>query len=98
MNYIITAKPAQLPNYPDRPETRPVASVSDSASEFRDASKQPPSTYVYRGEVLEAVGNDRRYRPQLNLQIDPDNRRAIDTYQRVASDPPLMGRLVDGFI
>ena len=98
MNYIITAKPTQLPIYPDWPETRPVASVSDSASEFRDASNQPPSTYVYRGELLEAVANDRRYRPQLNLQIDPDNRRAIDTYQRVASDPPLMGRLVDGFI
>ena len=98
MNYITTAKPTQLPIYPDLPETRPVASVSDSASEFRDASKQSPSTYVYRGELLEAVGNDRRYRPQQNLQIDPDNRRAIDTYQRVASDPPLMGRLVDGFI
>jgi hypothetical protein len=98
VNYIITAKPIQLPVYSDRPETRPVASVSDSASEFRDASKQPPSTYVYRGELLEAVANDRRYRPQLNLQIDPDNRRAIDTYQRVASDPPLMGRLLDGFI
>lgn len=98
MIYITTANPTQLPIYPDRPETRPVASISDSASEFRDASKQPPSTYVYRGELLEAVANDRRYRPQLNLQIDPDNRRAIDTYQRVASDPPLMGRLVDGFI
>ncbi len=98
MNYIITAKPMQLPIYPDRPETRPVSPVADSASEFSDASKQSPSTYVYRGELLEAVANDRRYRPQLNLQIDPDNRRAIDTYQRVASDPPLMGRLLDGFI
>jgi len=98
VNYIITAKPTQLPIYPDRPETRPVAPVSDSASEFGDASKQSPSTYVYRGELLEAVANDRRYRPQLNLQIDPDNRRAINTYQSVASDPPLMGRLLDGFI
>ena len=88
----------QLPIYPDRPETRPVSPVADSASEFSDTSKQSPSTYVYRGELLEAVANDRRYRPQLNLQIDPDNRRAIDTYQRVASDPPLMGRLLDGFI
>ncbi len=98
MNYIITAKPMQLPIYPDRPVTRPVTSVADSASEFRDASKKSPSTYVYRGELLDSIANDRRYRPQLNLQIDPDKRRAIDTYQRVASEPPLMGRLLDGFI
>ncbi len=98
MNYIIPAKSMQLPIYPDRPETRPVSPVADSAREFRDASKQPSATYVYRGELLEAVANDRRYRPQLNLQIDPNNRRAIDTYQRVASDPPMVGRLLDGFI
>ncbi len=98
MNYIVTAKPIQLPINPDRPVTQPVTSVAENASEFRDASKQPPPTYVYRGELLESVANDRRYRPHLNLQIDPDKRRAIDTYQRVASEPPLMGRLLDGFI
>ena len=78
--------------------TQPVSSVADSASEFRDANKQPSPTYVYRGELLEAVANDRRYRPGLNLQIDPKSRRAIDTYQQVASEPPLLGRLLDGFI
>ena len=88
----------QLPIVPDQPETRPVSRVADSAGEFSDASKQSPPTYVYRGELVEAVANDRRYRPQLNLQIDPDNRRAIDTYRSVASDPPLTGRLLDGFI
>lgn len=98
MNYIITAKPMQLPIYPDRPAARPVSSVTDNASDFRDASKQPSPGYVYRGELLEGVGNDRRYRPQLNLQVDPQNRRAINAYQQVASDPPLLGRVLDGFI
>ena len=54
MNYIVTSKPAQLPVYQDRPITRPVAVVAGSAGEFRDASKQAPSSYVYRGELLEA--------------------------------------------
>ena len=98
MNYIIPSKPAQLPLYQDRPPTLPVVAVADSAADSRGAGKQPRYAYIYRGELLEAVANDKRYRPQLNLQIDPDNRRAIDTYQSVASDPPLMGRLVDGFI
>ncbi len=98
MNYIVTAKPMQLPTYPARPVTLPVTSVADNASEFRDASKQQPAKYVYRGELLEAVANDKRYRPQLNLQVAPENHRAIEMYQRVASDPPLVGKLLDGFI
>ena len=98
MNYIIPSKPAQLPVYQDRPPTRPVAVVADSAADSHDASKQSAYAYVYRGELLEAVANDKRYRPQLNLQIDPQNRRAIDSYQRVASEPPLVGQILDGFI
>ena len=98
MNYIIPSKPAQLPVYQDRPATRSVAVVADSAGEFRDASKQSPYAFIYRGELLEAVASDKRYRPQLNLQIDPQNRRAIESYQRVASEPPLVGQILDGFI
>ena len=81
-----------------RPVTMPVTSVADGASEFRDASKQHPSTYVYRGEVVEALSNDKRYRPQPNLQVKPENQRAIATYQKVLNDPPLTGQLLDGFI
>jgi hypothetical protein len=98
VNYIVTAKPTQLPIYPERPQTRPVASVSGSASEFSDASKQPPSTYVYRGEVLESLSHDRRYRPQPNLQVNPENRNAIESYQRVAVDPMPKGLILDGFV
>jgi hypothetical protein len=98
VNLVITAKPAQLPIYQDRPVTRPVVSVAGSAGEFRDASKQAPSTYVYRGELLEAVANNQHYRPQLNQQIDPENRRAIDSYRSVAATPTLVGQILDGFI
>lgn len=98
MNYIVTSKPAQLPVYQDRPVTRPVAVVAGSSGEFRDASKQAPSSYVYRGELLEAVANDKRYRPQFNQLIDPENQRAIDSYRRVVAEPPLVGQILDGFI
>jgi hypothetical protein len=96
--YTIPAKPAQLQLYQEQPATRSVAVVADSAGEFRDASKQPPHAYVYRGELLEAVANDKRYRPQLNQQIDPQNRRAIESYRSIAAEPPLMGQILDGFI
>ncbi len=98
MNYIVTSKPAQLPVYQDRPVTRSVAAVADSDGEFRDASKQAPSTYVYRGELLEAVAYHQHYRPRYNQQIDPQYRHAIDSYQSVASTPTLVGQILDGFI
>jgi hypothetical protein len=75
-----------------------VAVVADTASEFRDASKQAPSTYVYRGELLEAVAYHQHYRPRYNQQIDPQNQRAIDSYKSVASMPTLVGQILDGFI
>ena len=98
MNYVITAKPAQLPVYQDPPVTRHVASVVGSAGEFRDASKQTPPTYVYRGELLEAVANNQHYRLRFNQQIDEDNRCAIDSYQRVAPTPTRVGQILNGFI
>jgi len=75
-----------------------VVSVAGSAGEFRDASKQAPSTFVYRGELLEAVANNQHYRPQFNQQIDPEYRRAIDSYRNVAATPTLVGQILDGFI
>jgi len=75
-----------------------VSVVANSAGEFRDASKQASSSYVYRGELLEAVANDKRYRPQFNQLINPENQHAIDSYRRVADEPPLVGQILDGFI
>lgn len=98
MNYLLPVNPAPLTVSLDRPAISPVTSVADGANEFRDASKQNPSTYVHRGEVIEAIANDKRYRPQPNPQIGSQNQRAIATYQKVLSDPPLIGLLVDGYI
>lgn len=98
MNYNLTVSPVILPLAPERAVNTPVAPVGDGASEFRDASKKHPSTYVYRGEIIEPVANHRRYHPQPNLQTTPQTRRAIETYQKVLKEPPLMGQLLDGFV
>jgi hypothetical protein len=88
----------QLPISTDRPLARPVLAIEDAAGEFRDASKRSPATYVLRGELLDSIVSDKRYRPRSNLQIDPQNRHAIESYLRVATDPTPAGRLLDGFI
>ena len=72
----------------------------------RDNTGSAPPNFVFRGEVLEEPNNqDRRYRPQFNQDIDPQNREAIGSYQQIAeeltglsdSDSP-SGRIVDFFI
>ena len=98
MQYNLTASPVILPLTTERAVNMPAAPVGDGASEFRDASKKHPSTYVFRGEVIEPMTNDRRYHPQLNLQTTPQTERAIKTYQSVLREPPLVGQLLDGFI
>jgi hypothetical protein len=80
----------------DRPMTRPVNPVADSAEGFRDA-RQQPSNYVYRGELLETL-TDKSYRPEPNLQISPENRHAINSYQKIADEPLVVGRILDGYI
>jgi len=97
VNYIITAKPMHFPISLDRSVTRPVAPVADSAEGFRDARQQQSSDFVYRGELLETV-TDKSYRPAHNLQISPENRRAIYSYQKIANEAPVVGRILDGYI
>ena len=97
MNTIVPS-PLNLPIIPDQPVTRPVASVADTSSEFGDATRQQQSTYVYRGELLEAVAHERRYRPKTNLPANLQQQRAIDAYHKVAHDPKNAGRILDGFI
>ena len=97
MNYIITAKPMHFPISLDRPVTYPVAPVADSAESFRDARQQQSPDFVYRGELLETV-SDKSYRPAYNLQISPENQRAINSYQKVVNQAPVVGRILDGFI
>ena len=86
-----------LPISLDWPLPRPVTPVADSSESFRENRQQQPSSYVYRGELLETV-SDKAYRPQPNLQISPENRRAINAYQRIADEPLQLGRILDGYI
>ena len=86
-----------LPISLDRPAMLPVTPVADSAEGFRENRQQQPSGYVYRGELLETA-NDRAYRPQANLQISPENRRAISAYHKIADEPPVLGKILDGYI
>ncbi len=86
-----------LPISLEQSATRSIIPVSNSAEDFRDTRQQQPSTYVYHGELLE-TDSDRRYRPQLNLQISPENRRAISTYHKIADEPARPGRILDGYI
>ena len=94
----IVHSPLNLPIAPGQPVTRPVASVADTSSEFRDATKQRPSTYVYRGELLEAVANERLYRLKYNLPVNLQQQHAVNAYHQVAHDQQSAGRILDGFI
>ena len=86
----------QFPISLDRSVTPPVTPIADSTGGSRD-TRQQPSGYVYRGELLETV-SDKAYRPAFNLQISPENRRAINSYQEVANQAPAVGRILDGYI
>ena len=98
MHYITTVRYPVFPIFADKPATRPAVSISDAATEFGDPNKQNPSTYVYRGEILKAVAHDRRYRPQFNLQINPENSQAIESYRKVSIEQESIGQILDGFI
>lgn len=87
----------QLPISLERPATRPVAPVTDNADGLRNDREQQASRYVYRGELLQGA-SERAYRPQANLQISPENRRAISAYHKIADEPPAIGKILDGYI
>ncbi len=86
-----------LPVSPDRPPIQPVAPIAKSATAHRDADYPSPSSFVFRGELLE-TDNDRSYDPRHNLQVSPQNRRAIDAYHQVADEAPRPGRILNGYI
>ena len=92
---MITATPVNLPVVPERSTTRRVDAVAEGRLHDATRQRQP---CVYRGELLDGMPPERRYRPQPNLQIDPQNRRAINAYLSVLDEPPLIGQLVDGKI
>ena len=72
-------------------------------SDFGDSrrTRQESTEYVFRGEILESVENDKRYKPQFNQQIDPQNREAISNYQTTSvarTESESLGQLIDRFI
>ncbi len=83
-------------------------SGQESQSQLQNTNNDDnsPPRFVFRGEVLEEVNNqDRSYRPQLNQDIDPQNRDAISSYQQIGEQAlsaneatPSSGRIVDVFI
>ena len=75
---------------------------ADAANDFTDSrrTRQESTEYVFRGEVLESVENDKRYKPQFNQQIDPQNRDAISNYQTTSverTETESLGRVIDRF-
>ena len=97
MNYITPANYFPVSTYPDRPSTRPVDAVV-AIDQLRDRERQYPSDFVFKGEVVDSTSDDKRYRPQANLQINPENKRAISLYQQVSSNQSVSGRILDRFI
>lgn len=64
-------------------------------------TRQESTETVFRGEILESVENDKRYKPQFNQQIDPQNREAISNYQTTSvarTESESLGLLIDRFI
>ncbi len=56
---------------------------------------------VFRGELLEAVENEKRNQPQFNQNISPQNRQAIETYNAggtVSPDRDPRGQLLNQFV
>jgi len=73
----------------------------NSRREVQVRSGGSPSDFVFRGEFLDATANDKRYRPQFNQQIAPQNRAAIEVYktsESLLSDSDPRGRLLDRFV
>lgn len=74
---------------------------TDFDANDRQRTRPESSDYVFRGEVLESVENDKRYKPGFNQQIDPQNREAISNYQsaniaRINAAP--LGQIIDRFV
>lgn len=99
------------PVYP----VRPSGGQQDQASRYNqqnrdsDASRQelqarrerPTSEFIYRGELLDSVEQQRRYRPQPDQQISAKSRIAIERYlasEALAADYDPRGRLLDRFV
>ena len=76
---------------------------ADAKNDFIDSqrTRQDSSEYVFRGEILESVQNNKPYKPEYNQQIDPQNRQAISNYQVTSvsrTETESLGQLIDRFV
>ena len=76
---------------------------ADAKTDLIDSqrTRQDSSEYVFRGEILESVENNKPYKPEYNQQIDPQNRQAISNYQVTSvsrAETESLGQLIDRFV
>lgn len=73
----------------------------NSRQSLQSHRERPATEYLYRGELLDAVEQQRHYKSQPGQQVSPQNRLAIESY--LASDGLSVndeprGRLLDRFV
>ncbi|MFT5657410.1 MAG: hypothetical protein ACI9KN_000683 [Gammaproteobacteria bacterium] len=74
---------------------------SDNDLVDRRQTRQESTEYVFRGEVLQSIDSDKRYKPSFNQQVNPQNRAAISNYQSASAaeiNAQPLGRVIDIFI
>lgn len=72
----------QSPSYPGQRQAQ-LRVQQDSQNQLtrkQESLDQPPVEFVYQGEILESESYHKNYQPQLNQQIAPQNRSAINNY------------------
>ena len=77
------------------------ADANASRQNLQSHRERPTSEYIYRGELLDAVEQQRRYKAQPGQQVSPQNRLAIESYQAsdgLSADNDPRGRLLDRFV
>ena len=76
-------------------------SANNSSQQAQARGNRPDADLVFRGELLNAGDQQRRYRPQFNQQIPPQNRLAIESYlssHAASIDYDPRGQLLDRFV
>lgn len=94
-----------LPNLAQNDQRQPPLrdrSIAESQVSVDQASaRSQAAEYVFQGELLDSVANDKRFGAGYYQQIDPRNRNAIENYQATgepSAGSESLGRLVDRFI
>ncbi|MDH5352858.1 MAG: hypothetical protein OEY09_00335 [Gammaproteobacteria bacterium] len=98
-NLALPYSPYQNGQNPNFNRERPPA--EDSRREVQARSGSAASDYVFRGELLDAVENEKRHQPQYNQHIAPRNRQAIESYstgESLSPDRDPRGRILDQYV